>query len=73
MPLYVDDETIDKRMCAPVACALKAIRNEMQNHAVTPSLALSLIKKHFLPILPVEYHAPVSYTHLDVYKRQGHS
>lgn len=58
MPLYVDKETIDQRMCAPVAHALKAIRHEMQNHAVTPSLALSLIKKHFLPILPVEYHAP---------------
>jgi hypothetical protein len=57
MPFYVSDEIIDQRMCAPVAQAVKAIKYEMQAHAVTPSLALSLIKKYFLPILPVEYHA----------------
>ena len=56
MPLYVDDELIDKRMCVPVACALKAIKHEMYLYAVTPSLALALIKKHFLPLLPAEHH-----------------
>lgn len=56
MPLYVDDDVIEQRMCAPVAHALKAIKREMYLHAVTPSLALALIKKYFLPVLPVEYH-----------------
>lgn len=56
MPLYVDDETIDQRMCAPIAGALKAIKYEMHHQAVTPSLALALIKKYFLPLLPVEHH-----------------
>jgi len=56
MPLYIDDELIDERMCAPVACALKSIKYEMEAHAVTPSLALALIKKYFLPLLPAEHH-----------------
>ncbi|OAM51313.1 hypothetical protein A7981_11345 [Methylovorus sp. MM2] len=56
MPLYIDDEIIDKRICASVAYALKAIKYEMQDYAVTPSLALALIKKYFLPLLPGEYH-----------------
>lgn len=58
MPFYVDDETIEQRMCAPVAHALKSIKYEMHGYAVTPSLALSLIKKYFLPLLPAEHHAP---------------
>jgi hypothetical protein len=52
MPLYVDDEITEQRMCAPVAHALKTIKYEMYDYAVTPSLALSLIKKYFLPLLP---------------------
>ncbi len=56
MPLYVDDEIIDMRMCATVASALKAIKYEMLYQAVTPSLALALIKKYFLPLLPIEHH-----------------
>ena len=55
MPLYVDDAIIDTRFCAPVAHALKAIKYEMQGHAVTPSFALGLMKKHLLPLLPVEH------------------
>jgi hypothetical protein len=55
MPLYLDDEQIKLRLSAPVASALIAIKNEMQSHAVTPSLALSLMKKHFQPLLPLEH------------------
>ena len=58
MPLYISDEIIEQRMCAPVAHALKTIKYEMYDYAVTPSLAFSLIKKYFLPLLPTEQHAP---------------
>ncbi len=58
MPLYIDDAEIESRFCAPVAQALKAIKSEMQGRAVTPSLALSLMKKHFQPLIP-ECHQDV--------------
>jgi hypothetical protein len=55
MPLYLDDEKIKLRLSAPVAGALILIKNEMQHHAVTPSFALGLMKRHFQPLLPVEH------------------
>jgi hypothetical protein len=58
MPLYIDDTEIESRFCVPVAQALKAIKSEMQDRAVTPSLALSLMKKHFQPLIP-ECHQDV--------------
>jgi hypothetical protein len=51
MPLYIDDEQIEYRLCEPVASALKTIKNEMQGNSVTPSLALGLIKKHLQPLM----------------------
>jgi hypothetical protein len=58
MPLYIDDAEIESRFCMPVAQALKAIKSEMQDRAVTPSLALSLMKKYFQPLIP-ECHQDV--------------
>lgn len=58
MPLYIDDAEIESRFCAPVAQALKTIKSEMQGRAVTPSLALSLMKKYFQPLIP-ECHQDV--------------
>ena len=58
MPLYIDDTEIEFRFCAPVAQGLKAIKSEMQGRAVTPSLALSLMKKYFQPLIP-ECHQDV--------------
>lgn len=58
MPLYIDDAEIESRFCTPVAQALKAIKSEMQGRAVTPSLALSLMKKYFQPLIP-ECHQDV--------------
>lgn len=60
MPLYLDDEQIKLRLSPPVANALIAIKNEMQFHAVTPSLALSLMKKHFQTLLPLEHQDVLS-------------
>jgi hypothetical protein len=58
MPLYIDDTEIESRFCVPVALALKAIKSHMQGRAVTPSLALSLMKKYFQPLIP-ECHQDV--------------
>lgn len=58
MPLYIDDAEIESRFCIPVAQALKTIKSEMQGRAVTPSLALSLMKKYFQPLIP-ECHQDV--------------
>lgn len=55
MPLYLHEEQIQSRLSTPVASALIAIKKEMKLHAVTPSLALSLMKKHFQPLLPSEH------------------
>lgn len=52
MPLYIDDEQIESALSTTVACALKAIKTDMQHHSVTPSLALGLIKKHLQPLMP---------------------
>jgi hypothetical protein len=38
----------------PVASALLAIKKDMQGRAVTPTLALSLIKKYLQPLMPGE-------------------
>jgi hypothetical protein len=57
MPLYLNDEYIrSAELSLPVANALTAIRDEMQGRAVTPSLALGLIKKHLQPLIPAEHH-----------------
>lgn len=58
MPLYIDDAEIESRFCMSVAQALKTIKSEMQGRAVTPSLALSLMKKYFQPLIP-ECHQDV--------------
>lgn len=58
MPLYISVAEIQRRFCLPVANALIAIKFEMQDHAVTPSLALSLMKKYFQPLIP-ECHQDV--------------
>jgi hypothetical protein len=57
MPLYINDDYIESaKLSLPVANALKAIRYEMEDRAVTPSLALGLIKKHLQPLIPAEHH-----------------
>lgn len=55
MPLYIPDDVIEKRMCGPVAKALKEIKYEMEDHRVTPSIALHLIKTYLLPLIPAEH------------------
>ena len=52
MPLYIADEQIENTLGTTVACALKAIKTDMQDHSVTPSLALGLIKKYLQPLMP---------------------
>lgn len=58
MPLYVEDAEIEFRFCEPVAKALKGIKSEMAQKGVTPSFALSLMKKYFQPLIP-ECHQDV--------------
>jgi hypothetical protein len=52
MPLNISDEEIESRLSMPVAFALLAIKKDMQDRAVTPTLALSLIKKYLQPLMP---------------------
>lgn len=54
MPLNISDEEIEYRLSMPVASALLAIKKDMQGRAVTPTLALSLIKKYLQPLMPGE-------------------
>lgn len=55
MPLYIDENQVESRLSQPVAEALIAIKNEVQNLSVTPSVALGVMKRYLQPLLPIEH------------------
>ena len=55
MPLYIDENQVQLRLSKPVADALIAIKNDVQNLSVTPSAALGLMKRYLQPLLPIEH------------------
>lgn len=55
MPLYLDDEFLDTFVYEEVAVALWAIRLHVHDVAVTPALALRLIKQYLMPLLDPEH------------------
>lgn len=55
MPLYLDDDFLDTFVYEEVAVALWAIRLHVHDVAVTPALALRLIKQYLMPLLDPEH------------------
>ena len=56
MPLHVSDAQIDARFGSDVARALRAIKGAMEGRAVTPAVAMGLVKAHLLPLVPEAHH-----------------
>lgn len=56
MPLYVSDAQIDARFRPDVARALRAIKGAMEGRAVTPAVAMGLVKAHLLPLVSEAHH-----------------
>lgn len=54
MPLYLNDEFLDTLVYEEVAVALWAIRLHVADKAVTPAIALRLIKQYLQPLIPPE-------------------
>lgn len=55
MPLYLDDEFLDSLVYEEVAVALWAIRLHVSDEAVTPAIALRLIRQYLQPLIPPEH------------------
>ena len=55
MPLYLDDEFIETFVYEEVAVALWAIHLHVEDVAVTPTLALRLIRQYLQPLIPPEH------------------
>lgn len=55
MPLYLDDEFLDSFVYEDVAVALWAIRLHAADMAVTPAIALRLIRQYLQPLIPPEH------------------
>lgn len=55
MPLYLDDEFLDSFVYEEVAVALWAIRLHAADMAVTPAIALRLIKQYLQLLIPPEH------------------
>lgn len=55
MPLYLDDELLDSLVYEEVAVALWAIRLHVADTAVTPAIALRLIKQYLQLLIPPEH------------------
>ncbi|MGC5703040.1 hypothetical protein J4P02_22815 [Pseudomonas sp. NFXW11] len=55
MPLYLDDEFLSSLAYEEVAVALWAIRLHAADEAVTPTIALRLIRQYLQPLIPPEH------------------
>jgi len=55
MPLFVTDEFILQNFSGNTAKAILMIKEELSDRRVTPTMALSLIRRHLIPLLPDEH------------------
>ena len=53
MPLYLEPENLRNFYPDEIVSAFSAIKVEIGSAAITPRIALNLIRKHFLPLDPV--------------------
>jgi hypothetical protein len=56
LPLYISEAAIREYFCHEVAEALCIIKSNVEKKAVTPTIALGLIKQHLQPLIPTEHH-----------------